>query len=308
MRLLGTHHDRTQAQRFINFLDLQGISSKLDVGGGESEVQIWIIQEDDLPEAQSKWEEFLQSPDDEKYQGAEKLEKGLRAIKERGKKSSRVQKAQRLPWQNAEQQDFPVTIILIVVSVAVTFLTHFGERREGLFEHILITNSLQLEEIKDREGQLKGIAISGRLPEVERGEVWRLITPIFLHWSPLHLVMNMYWTFLFGSFLERRKGSLFLLIRVLAIGVVSNWLQFYFQGPYFGGMSGVGYGLFGYLWIKGVLAPEEGLGIEQNTIFLFLVWFVICVTGGTQIANYAHGGGLLMGMLFASMPWMFKRR
>ena len=64
-------------------------------------------------------------------------------------------------------------------------------------------------------------------------------------------------------------------------------------------MSGVVYGLFGYIWIRGKLDPASGLYMEQINVVLMLVWFVVCLTGMVgPIANVVHGVGLAMGALW----------
>ena len=80
---------------------------------------------------------------------------------------------------------------------------------------------------------------------------------------------------------------------VLAIAVVSNLCQYLYDGPLFGGMSGVAYGLFGYIWIKSRVEPSSGFYMHQTTVMVMLVWFVLCFTpvlGG--VANGAHAAGL----------------
>ncbi len=68
---------------------------------------------------------------------------------------------------------------------------------------------------------------------------------------------------------------------------------------WFGGMSGVGYALFGYLWMKGCAHPEEHLWVNYNTDVKMVVWFLLCFTGMLgPIANAAHGVGLVVGMIF----------
>jgi len=68
-------------------------------------------------------------------------------------------------------------------------------------------------------------------------------------------------------------------------------------GPNFGGMSGVVYGLLGYIWIRGKLDPGSGLFLHRETVIMMIVWFFLCFTGWVgDIANGAHAGGLLIGM------------
>ena len=72
-----------------------------------------------------------------------------------------------------------------------------------------------------------------------------------------------------------------------------------------GGMSGVCYGLFGYLWIRMVLKPQDGLGLRKETVIILMAWLILGFTGilnqllGVTIANWAHLFGMLMGMLIA---------
>ena len=70
------------------------------------------------------------------------------------------------------------------------------------------------------------------------------------------------------------------------------------SGPAFGGMSGVNYALFGYIWIRGNNDPRFGLQLDQGTITMLLIWFVVCFTGLVgNIANAAHTLGLIVGVI-----------
>jgi rhomboid protease GlpG len=70
----------------------------------------------------------------------------------------------------------------------------------------------------------------------------------------------------------------------------------------FGGLSGVAYALFGYLWMKGQYEPEQGMILHPNTITTMLLWLVLCMTGLLgPIANAAHVVGLLVGVAFGAL-------
>jgi GlpG protein len=97
--------------------------------------------------------------------------------------------------------------------------------------------------------------------------------------------------------IEGRQSSTYLLVLVLVIAACSNLAQFYFgHAPNFGGMSGVVYGLLGYIWIRGKFDPASGLFLHPSTVTMMLIWLVACFSGILgPIANYAHLVGLLMG-------------
>lgn len=136
-----------------------------------------------------------------------------------------------------------------------------------------------------------------------RAEVWRWFTPMLLHFSVLHLGFNCAITIELGRRVERRLGAagLWLLVLVLAGG--SNLTQYAFGGgPLFGGLSGVAYGLLGFVMTMGRLLPTVGewqfppaLGVA---LLAFLVIFSSGITEpfGLFVANAAHWAGLLGGV------------
>ena len=78
--------------------------------------------------------------------------------------------------------------------------------------------------------------------------------------------------------------------------------------PAFGGMSGVVYGLFGYVWIKSTFCPEPGFATSQGTVIILLGWLFLCMTGAIgPIANIAHVVGLVVGMAVAYVPSFWRR-
>jgi GlpG protein len=70
------------------------------------------------------------------------------------------------------------------------------------------------------------------------------------------------------------------------------------DGPFFGGMSGVDYALFGYAWMKTRYDPTPGLFLPRETVLMGLIWLVVCLTGlAGNIANTAHFVGLGVGVI-----------
>src|SRR4051794_15366510 len=77
---------------------------------------------------------------------------------------------------------------------------------------------------------------------------WRLITSIFPHADIFHLAFNVYWIWVFGTLLEETFGHLAYagIVLLLAAGSGAAELAVLDGGV---GLSGVGYGLFGMLFV-----------------------------------------------------------
>jgi GlpG protein len=128
-------------------------------------------------------------------------------------------------------------------------------------------------------------------------EPWRLVTPMFLHFGFLHIIFNMWWLKDLGSAIERVFSPLYLLLLVLVIGVGSHFLEWKMSGPtMFGGMSGVVYGLFAFIWVRGRLDPAFPYRIPTQLVTFMLIWLGLGFTGAIgHIANWVHLGGLVGG-------------
>lgn len=184
----------------------------------------------------------------------------------------------------------PVTVLLLGISLAVALYSGFGAQLEpvrGLF----ITEYI-------------GVG----LPEIASGQVWRLITPIFLHFAWFHLLFNGIWMWQLGSLIEQRLSPWDLVVLVLVIGMGSNIAQFLSTGPAFGGLSGVVYGLLGYFWVQGRCNPRFGLVLNNVVVYIMLGWFALCWIGVIpNVANWAHTAGLMLGMAAAWVSYQFGR-
>ncbi len=130
---------------------------------------------------------------------------------------------------------------------------------------------------------------------------WRWFTPVLLHFSLLHLLFNLLWWWQLGGEVERREGTRTLFGLLLLASVFPNLLQWLWSGSNFGGLSGVVYALLGYVWLAGRLNPASRLRLPGGIALFMLLWlawgFVAFI--GPQMANGAHLGGLLAGLLVA---------
>jgi GlpG protein len=285
MRLIGRLDNELSARTFGDYLFAQGIENQIefekDDGWG-----LWIRDEDKLERAAALLLAFREDPAGSQYQVQAKAAAGLRA--EQAKQEAAYQKRlrdRRHLFRPLTAYGFGVvTYGLIVISVLVCILSNFGNDAQPI-------SGLFITSYATEPGQVPGLL------EVRHGEVWRLLTPIFIHFGPLHILFNMLWLRDLGSMIEARQSSWRLGLLVLVLGVCSNLAQYYMSGPAFGGMSGVVYGLLGYIWIRGKLDPGSGLYLHPSTVWMMIAWFVLCFTGVFgHIANTTHAVGLGLGM------------
>ena len=138
-------------------------------------------------------------------------------------------------------------------------------------------------------------------------QYWRLVTPVFLHFGWLHIVFNCLWLWDLGGRVEQVMGHFNMLMLFLVIAVVSNVSQFAFGGAgLFGGMSGVVYGLLGFSWVAPLLQPAWQIQPPRGIMLLMVGWLVACMVGMVEvlgfgaIANAAHTGGLLCGVVLGA--------
>ena len=314
MRQIGLVPLPGNAQRFCDHLLTLGIRSRSEPT--PEGCAIWIIDEGDVVRSRAELAEFLEQPNADRYGGATKSAEAIRrdaAAREKQYHKNVVEMRSRWDRPLAAYPRF--TLLVAGIAVAVGLMTQLGENFASM-AYFRISNFVAhsddepFREAGDSMFAKPYIRYAYELPlwglsEVKRGQVWRLLTPIFLHFGFPHLLFNlMMWTS-FASLIERRYGWLPLLGFVMISGVLSNLAQYAHTGPVFGGLSGVDYGLFGFIWIKGKFDPTFGARLTPMSVFMALLWFFICMTGRVgPIANAAHAVGLLTGIMiaFATLP------
>ena len=278
MRKVGDFKLEKEALVFWSFLSKEKIDSSLEEKEGEEGYEIWISDEDQINQASFHYQEFLKNHDDPKFKVKLKDKRKPESLPE-SKKSGFKQYNLGNKWRSQEKSPGVVTLALIITSVAVFLISGMGKNTQ------IIGPFFISEEI------------NGGLDEIISGQFWRLITPIFLHFNLLHLLFNCMWLHSLGSQIEKKKGTKFFTTFILCTAIVSNLSQFLITGPAFGGMSGVVYGLFGYVWIKSRLDPGDGFYIDPVIAMIMLGFFLVCFTGAFGgVANWAHAGGLIVGL------------
>jgi GlpG protein len=131
-------------------------------------------------------------------------------------------------------------------------------------------------------------------------EPWRLVASALPHVGAFHLIFNVIWLWILGTRLEATLGHVmtFAMIVVLAVGSAAAQYALAAGGV---GLSGVGYGLVGCLFVLARNDRRFKDAIDNRTLVLFGVWFVLCVittvTDVMPIANVAHGAGFVLGVL-----------
>jgi membrane associated rhomboid family serine protease len=134
------------------------------------------------------------------------------------------------------------------------------------------------------------------------GEPWRLAASALPHGGFIHLLFNVYWLWVLGTLLEEELGhfSTLLLTIVLAAGSAAAQFTFSTGGI---GLSGVGYGIVGFLWMASRIHPRFRDAMDMRTLQLFLGWGLLCIvltlTGAMAVANYAHAAGFILGIPLA---------
>ncbi len=146
------------------------------------------------------------------------------------------------------------------------------------------------------------------------GEIWRLVTPALLHFSFAHLAFNVALLVEFGRRVERTLGAGMFVGAAIVIAGVSNVAQYALGGSVlFGGLSGVVYGLFGLIVVRGRMEPGKDVWqLRPGFIVMVMLFLVVMSTGvtesfGLNIANGAHWGGLVVGCLLALVPFAKTR-
>ena len=142
-----------------------------------------------------------------------------------------------------------------------------------------------------------------------KAEYWRIFTPALMHFSLTHLLFNCLWIYVVGLEIQKLQGRLTLMLIVLITGIFANFFEFFlYESVRFGGLSGVVYGLFGFCFAKEIILKQHHFGLPPSLYTFILIWLFVGYTdilyylGFGMVANGAHLGGLLSGILMGIIP------
>jgi membrane associated rhomboid family serine protease len=148
----------------------------------------------------------------------------------------------------------------------------------------------------------RSLGVSGGF-EVFSGDYWSLFTSSFAHANLIHLFFNIYWLAILGGYTEERFGRRFYALLIVICTFCSSSLELCIAGETGIGLSGVVYGIFGFLWGTKLFGKQQHPVLDAKTIQLFLIWLFLCIalsaTGTMAIGNVAHFSGLIVGILIA---------
>ncbi|HIU75179.1 MAG TPA: rhomboid family intramembrane serine protease [Candidatus Pelethocola excrementipullorum] len=149
-------------------------------------------------------------------------------------------------------------------------------------------------------------------PLIERGQVYRLFTCMFLHFGFEHLLSNMILLFFMGYYLEQYVGKIWYLIIYLGgglLGSVSSWVWDMMEKSEVvsAGASGALFAVLGALVIIVWRYRGQKGNLSFRRLLLMIAFSVYVGFRSTGVDNLAHVGGLLGGALLALILTQFKK-
>jgi GlpG protein len=298
MRLLTTVTTRAEATTLGDALYADGVATTVKQTR-DGDFAIWVHDEDDMEQARAFLDGF--DPGSTRIAG---LARKARVQKRQEAKAdeqlrARTEKIRKHVEARQRMRIGTVTTGLITISVAVFFFSRMGNDVQivGLFTFVPLV-------------AVKGGYAFGDVSAIWSGQPWRLLTPMFLHFGFMHIFFNMWWLKDLGTAIERVLSARYLLALVLVTAAFSHVLEYALSGPTtFGGMSGVVYGLFAFIWIRGRLDPSFPYRMPQQLVTFMLIWLGLGFTGWIgPIANWVHSGGLVTGAAWGLISSGYVRR
>jgi GlpG protein len=289
MRLLTTVPDQAEANTLGDALYADGVATTIKETR-DSAFAVWVHDEDRMEQARA----FLNGFDSSSSHVSDMARQARTQRRQEAKTDEQLRaRTEKIRKQIDAKQNMrigTVTASLMGICVAVFVLTGMGDNTDVVryFTFVPLV-------------PVRGGYVFGHVNVIWQSQPWRLFTPMFLHFGLMHIAFNLWWLKDLGTAIERVFSARYLLIFVLATAAFSHVLEYVISGPTkFGGMSGVVYGLFAFIWIRGRLDPSFPYRMPKQLATFMLIWLALGFTGWVgPIANWVHTGGLISGALWA---------
>ncbi|MDX1456039.1 MAG: rhomboid family intramembrane serine protease [Marinobacter sp.] len=199
-------------------------------------------------------------------------------------------------WQPSPRHA-PIVLSIIVIAVLLAWATGLGSS--------MLSASLMIVDPRVYGWSTLAERIAALADTLMAGQVWRLFTPDFLHFSWPHIIFNSVMLWFLGSQVEWFDGRARIITLFVFTSLISNTLQYFSSGPLFGGLSGVVYGVLGYCWLSQQRLPR--FQFPPALIVVAVVWMLLGFTPFTEwlglgrMANEAHLGGFIAGLAMAGL-------
>jgi membrane associated rhomboid family serine protease len=146
-------------------------------------------------------------------------------------------------------------------------------------------------------------------PAILEGQVWRLLSSMFIHAGLMHVAGNLVSLLLAGLFLERAMGSVWFVSCYLVCGVTGGIASaVYHPATVAVGASGAIFGLWGVLLLLGLTKSKHTSVQFKHVLTVAAVtigYNLVLGFASIGIDNAAHVGGLVAGLVFGAAARMF---
>ncbi|WP_311750053.1 rhomboid family intramembrane serine protease GlpG [Proteus penneri] len=255
------------ADLFVNYMATKGV--RIHAKNENQQISLWLEDQHQLDMVEKELNTFLREPFHPRYQAA--------SWQTGNPQNTGIKYRPAFSIKNMVQRSGPLTVLVIILCILVF-----------IWQQVVGDYDVMLH-------------LAWPYEESLNLEVWRYITPAFIHFSLMHIAFNLAMWWYLASQIEQQLGTGKLFVIMLVSALFSNWAQSLFTDSNFGGLSGVVYALIGYVGLTGIRNPEKGIGAPTGLIVFSILWIVAGYMGvlGDSIGNAAHFAGFLIGLLMA---------
>ena len=165
-----------------------------------------------------------------------------------------------------------ITCFILLLCIICYFISDFGKDLNNLrylfYSDVLIQRSIENNHLVEVAKYTRDIK------EINSGQFWRLITPLFIQSDILLFLLNITFFFQFSRIVEKISGPFYLVGISLVTLLCSFYLQHRFAGPYFGGLSTLTFAIFGFLWIRNFTDMHYFAKINKASVLFMGLWLL----------------------------------